>query len=98
MLTNIAVRLNSLIITFLNLSMQVQALGLATEYRNPDGEVKPFVQLMASVAFCPLTYVRPAWLAIQQQAPNIPRVDELVRAMVICVLCGKGIQGSTTVV
>ena len=41
MLTNIAVRLNSLIITFLNLSMQVQALGLATEYRNPDGDFPP---------------------------------------------------------
>ena len=70
MLTNIAVRLNSLIITFLNLSMQVQALGLATEYRNPDGEVKPFVQLMASVAFCPLTYVRPAWLAFNNRPPT----------------------------
>ena len=33
---------------------------------------------MASVAFCPLTYVRTAWLAIQQNAPNIPRVDELI--------------------
>ena len=33
---------------------------------------------MALVAFCPLTYVRTAWLAIQQDAPNIPRVDELV--------------------
>ncbi len=27
---------------------------------------------------CPLTVVRTAWLAIQQDAPNIPRVDELV--------------------
>ena len=34
--------------------------------------------MMASVAFCPLTYVRTAWLAIQQSAPNIPRVDELI--------------------
>ena len=34
--------------------------------------------MMALVAFCPLTYVRTAWLAIQQDAPNIPRVDELI--------------------
>ncbi len=58
--------------------MQVQAMGLATEYHRPSGELKAFVQLMASVAFCPLTFVRTAWLAIQQDAPNIPRVDELV--------------------
>ena len=58
--------------------MQVQALGLATEYRSPSGDLKAFVQMMAAVAFCPLTYVRPAWLAIQQSAPNIPRVDELI--------------------
>ena len=34
--------------------------------------------MMASVAFCPLMYVRAAWLAIQQGDPNIPRVDELI--------------------
>ena len=49
--------------------MQVQALGLATAYLDPNGELK---------AFCPLTYVRTAWLAIQQDAPNIRKVDELV--------------------
>ena len=41
--------------------------------------VKPFVQKMAALAFCPSTFVRPAWLAIQQSAPTaIPRVDELI--------------------
>ncbi len=53
--------------------MQVQAMGLATEYRRPSGELKAFVQLL-----WPLTFVRTAWLAIQQDAPNIPRVDEVV--------------------
>ena len=65
--------------------MQVQALRLATAYRDPNGELKAFVQLMASVAFCPLTYVRTAWLAIQQDAPNVPRVDELVDYLPKCL-------------
>ena len=45
--------------------MQVQALGLATEYSSSSGELKAFVQKMAAVAFFPLTFVRPAWLAVQ---------------------------------
>ncbi len=47
---------------FLNFHVQVQALGLASEYRNPNGDLKTFVQQMASVVFCPLTFVRTAWL------------------------------------
>ena len=41
-------------------------------------DLKAYVQMMASVAFCPLAYARTAWLAIQLGAPNIPRVDELI--------------------
>ena len=33
---------------------------------------------MAAVAFCPPQFVRPAWLAVQQEVPNIPNADELV--------------------
>ena len=34
---------------------------------------------MAALAFCPSTFVRPVWLAIQQSALTaIPRVDELI--------------------
>ncbi len=32
---------------------------------------------MAALAFCPCTFVRPAWLAMMPSAPTIPRVDEL---------------------
>ena len=46
-------------------------LTLAAEYHRPSGDLKAFVQMMASVAFCPLTYIRTAWLAIQQGTPNI---------------------------
>jgi len=50
---------------------------------------KAFVQMMASVAFCPLTYVRTAWLATQQGAPNIPRVDELIKYFTATWLSGN---------
>ena len=33
---------------------------------------------MAAIAFCPPSFVRPAWLAVQQEAPHIPQVDSLV--------------------
>ena len=33
---------------------------------------------MAAIAFCPPSFVRPAWLAVQQEAPQIPQVDSLV--------------------
>ena len=33
---------------------------------------------MAAVAFCPLQFVHMAWLAVQQEVPNIPNADELV--------------------
>jgi hypothetical protein len=35
--------------------LQVQALGLVTEYHNSIKELKPFVQLMTSVVICLLT-------------------------------------------
>ena len=57
----------------------MQALGLANEYSCHNSLLKPFVQRMAALAFVPSTFVRPAWLAIQQTAPTtIPRVDDLV--------------------
>ena len=58
---------------------KVQALGLATNYTDPqDLSLKHFVQKMAAIAFCPPAFVRPAWMSVQQEAPQIARVDELV--------------------
>ena len=33
---------------------------------------------MTAIAFCPPVFVRPAWLGVQQEAPQIPHVDSLV--------------------
>ena len=60
---------------------KVQSLGLAEEYKaenQENQELKKFVQKMAAVSFCPPTFVRPAWLAVQQEAPNLPQVDQLI--------------------
>ena len=58
---------------------KVQALGLATICTDPqDLSLKHFVQKMAAIAFCPQAFVRPAWMSVQQEAPQIARVDELV--------------------
>ncbi len=58
---------------------KVQALGLASHYSNPqDTALKNFVQKMGAIAFCPPAFVRPAWISVQQEAPQLPRVDELV--------------------
>ena len=58
---------------------KVQALGLAEEYKSSNQQLKRFVQKMASVAFCPPTFVRTAWLAVQQEAPNVLQIDHLVQ-------------------
>ena len=34
--------------------------------------------MYSAVAFCPPHFVRMAWLAVQQEVPNIPNADELV--------------------
>ena len=57
---------------------KVQSLGFADVYRSNDPTLKQFVQKMAAIAFCPPSFVRPAWLAVQQEAPQIPQVDSLV--------------------
>ena len=59
---------------------KVQSLGLATGYTNPqlDLSLKHFVQKMAAIAFFPPAFVQPAWVSVQQEAPQIVRVDELV--------------------
>ena len=44
-------------------------LGLASGY---------IVQKMGAIAFCPPTFVRSAWIRVQQEAPHPPRVGELV--------------------
>ena len=40
--------------------------------------LKHFVEKMAAISFCSLPFVRTAWLAVQQKAPQIPHMDELV--------------------
>ena len=58
---------------------KVQALGLTSDYSNPqDTTLKNFVQKMGAIAFCPPAFVRPAWISVQQEAPQLLRVDELV--------------------
>ena len=57
---------------------KVQSLGLAQCYMSSDPTLKHFVKKMAAYSFCRLTFVRTAWLAVQQEAPQIPHVDELV--------------------
>ena len=57
---------------------KVQSLGLADVYRSNDPTLKQFIQKMAAIAFCPPAFVRPAWLGVQQEAPQIPNVDSLV--------------------
>ena len=50
---------------------KVQALGLATNYTDPqDLSLKHFVQKMAAIAFCPPVFVWPAWMSVQQEAPQ----------------------------
>lgn len=34
---------------------------------------------MATVAFCPPTFVCVAWLAVQQEAPDVLQVDQLIQ-------------------
>ena len=41
--------------------------------------LKQFIRKMTAIAFCRLSFVRPAWLAIQQEAPQILQVDILVK-------------------
>ena len=41
---------------------KVQSLGLADVYKSSDPTLKQFVQKMAAIAFCPPSFVRPAWL------------------------------------
>ena len=55
-----------------------KSLGLAEEYKAENQELKKSVQKMAAVSFCPPTFVRPAWLAVQQDAQNLPQVDQLI--------------------
>ena len=57
---------------------KVQSLGLAQCYISSDPTLKHFVKKMAAYSFCPLTFIRTTWLAVQQEAPQIPYVDELV--------------------
>ena len=59
---------------------KVQALGLTDNYYcNPqDPTLKHFVQKMAAILFCPPAFVHTVWLGVQQEAPQIARVDELV--------------------
>ena len=58
---------------------KVQALGLASDYSNPqDMTLKNFVQKMCAIAFCPPAFVRSAWISVQEEAPELPRIDELV--------------------
>ena len=57
---------------------KVQLLGLAEEYKAENQVLKRFVQKMAAVSFCPPAFVRPAWLAIQQEAPDLLQGDQLV--------------------
>ena len=58
---------------------KAQALGLIREYIDSSRGIKGFVQKMAAVAFCPLTFVRVAWAAVQHEASlHISRVDDLV--------------------
>ena len=40
--------------------------------------LKHFVKKMAAISFCSLPFVRTTWLAVQQEALQIPHVDELV--------------------
>ena len=57
----------------------VQALGLTDNYCNrQDLTLKDFVQKMAAISLCPPAFVHTAWLGVQQEAPQIARVDELV--------------------
>ena len=58
---------------------KVQSLGLADVYRSNDPTLKQFVQKVAAIAFCPPSFVRPAWLGVQEEAPLIPQVDSLVQ-------------------
>ena len=37
-----------------------------------------FIKKMAAISFCPLSFVKTAWLDVQQEAPQIPHVDDLV--------------------
>ena len=57
---------------------KIQSLGLADVYRSSDPTLKLFVQKMAAIAFCSPSFVHPAWLGVQQEAPQILQVDSLV--------------------
>ena len=53
-------------------------VAITTLYRSSDPTLKLFVQKMAAIAFCPPSFVCPAWLAVKQEDPQIPQVDSLV--------------------
>ena len=36
---------------------------------------------MAVIVFCPPSFVHPAWLAVQEEAPQIPQVDSQPRVL-----------------
>ena len=57
---------------------KIQSHGLAQCYMSSDPTLKHFIKRMAAISFCPLRFVRITWLAVQQEAPRIPHVDELV--------------------
>ena len=57
---------------------KIQSLGLEDVYRSNDPTLKPFVQEMTAIAFCPPSFVCPVWLGVQQEAPQVPQVDSLV--------------------
>ena len=45
-------------------------LGLQMHTDPNDPTLKLFVKKMAVIAFCPPSFVHPAWLAVQQEAPH----------------------------
>ena len=58
---------------------KIQALGLTDNYCDPqDPTLKHFVQKVAAISICPSAFVHTAWLGVQQEAPQIARVDKLV--------------------
>ena len=66
---------------------KVQALGLASDYSNPqDTTLKNFVQKMGAITFCPPAFVQPAWISVQQEAPQLPRVDEQISRVHLCYM------------
>ena len=57
---------------------KVRSFELADVYRSSGLTLKQFVHKMAGIAFSPPPFVHPAWLGVQQEAPQIPQVDSLV--------------------